>query len=45
MITTTKNFSEKAEVSALDVFFSIWVFTITVAITVAVLWGVFPEFL
>lgn len=45
MNTTTKNFSEKAEVSALNVFFSIWVFTIIVAITISVLWDFFPEFL
>ncbi|WP_296210909.1 hypothetical protein [Psychrobacter sp. UBA3480] len=45
MITTTKNFSEKVKVSALNTFFSIWLFTITVATVIAVLWGVLPEFL
>lgn len=44
MVTTiTKNISEKDQVSALNVFFLVWVVLLTFVTSVAILWGIIPE--
>ena len=45
MLTTTKDTSEKTQVSALNAFFLIWVITITIVMAGVVIWGFLPELL